>query len=292
MQHELVSRFTFRAMTTEDIAGGMRLCRESGWNQMEEDWRVFLDSPDGGGFLAEKEGRIVGTSAFLRYGGLAWIAMMLVDPAERGAGLGGRLLQDVLDRLKDVPCVGLDATPLGERLYRHFDFVNDLTLVRMKTTLDAARFAVRPGVRKMRAADLSRVMERDREVFGADRARLLGSLLERAPECAWVTENGAAENGGMVSGYAFGRRGRLYHQVGPIVALERGTAQALAEGCFSQLDGRLCAIDVPRLDSEWLAWLGSAGFVEERPFVRMFRRGHRHPGDPTRQYAITGPEFA
>jgi serine/threonine protein kinase len=70
------------------------------------------------------------------------------------------------------------------------------------------------------------------------------------------------------------------------------TAQALAEGCFSQLDGKLCAIDVPRLDSEWLAWLGSAGFVEERPFVRMLRRGHTHPGSPARQYAITGPEFA
>ena len=283
----LASRFTFRAMTADDIASGMRLCRESGWNQMEDDWRVFLDSPGGGGFLAEKDGRVVGTSAFLRYDGLSWVAMMLVDPAERGAGLGAHLLQDVLARLKDAPCVGLDASPLGERLYRHFDFVNDLALVRMKTTLDAARFAARSEVHPMRAADLSRVMERDREVFGADRASLLGSLLERAPECAWVTEGGA-----KVSGYAFGRRGRLYHQVGPIVALESATAQALAEACFSQLDGKLCAIDVPRLDGEWLAWLGSAGFVEERPFVRMFRRGHRHPGVPTRQYAITGPEFA
>jgi len=48
----------------------------------------------------------------------------------------------------------------------------------------------------------------------------------------------------------------------------------------------------PQFDREWLAWLASVGFVEERPFVRMFRRHDRHPGEPARQYAITGPEFA
>jgi hypothetical protein len=51
-------------------------------------------------------------------------------------------------------------------------------------------------------------------------------------------------------------------------------------------------MDVPLLDGEWLAWLKSAGFEEERRFVRMFLRGHTHPGTPSRQYAICGPEFA
>jgi hypothetical protein len=162
MQHELASRFTFRAMTTEDISGGMRLCRESGWNQMEADWRVFLDSPDGGGFLAEKEGRIVGTSAFLRYGGLAWIAMMLVDPAERGAGLGGR--EAAVRARQAERCPVCRPGCVGRRLYRHFDFVNDLALVRMKTTLDAAVSRCAGGT-KIRGCGCQ-VMERDREVFG------------------------------------------------------------------------------------------------------------------------------
>jgi hypothetical protein len=50
-------------------------------------------------------------------------------------------------------------------------------------------------------------------------------------------------------------------------------------------------MDVPLVDAEWLDFLQSAGFVEERRFVRMFLRGHVHPGIPTRQYAIGGPEF-
>jgi hypothetical protein len=76
-----------------------------------------------------------------------------------------------------------------------------------------------------------------------------------------------------------------------VVAEDSGTARALVAFCLSELDGKRVAIDAPRLDFEWLAWLGSNGFVEERPFVRMFRQSHAHPGVPARQYAIAGPEF-
>jgi predicted N-acetyltransferase YhbS len=276
-----------RAMAAEDMAAGMRLCRASNWNQLEDDWRVFLSSTGGGGFLACKEGRVVGTVAFLRYDGFAWIAMMLVDPQERGAGIGARLMEEALSVLHDVDCIGLDATPMGEPLYRHFGFVNEYALVRMQASVEAAVLeASVPGVRRLRREDLSDVLRRDREVFGAGRGELLASLLERAPECAWIAKDGAA-----VRGYTFGRPGWLYHQLGPVVAEDSGTARALVARSFSELDGRLFAIDAPRLDGEWLAWLGSIGFVEERPFVRMFRHSHAHPGRIARQYAIAGPEF-
>ena len=135
----------------------------------------------------------------------------------------------------------------------------------------------------MAASDLPAIHRMDREVFGADRRRLLASLLARAPECAWIADG---------CGYCFGRPGHLYYQLGPIVALDPDTARDLAVQCLSRLDGRPFAIDVPLLDAAWLDWLKSAGFVEERPFKRMFLRGHVHPGIPARQYAICGPEFA
>jgi GNAT superfamily N-acetyltransferase len=290
-------------MAAEDIAAGMRLCRASNWNQLEDDWRVFLNTSGSGGFLAGKAGnegedrRVVGTVTFLRYDSFAWIAMMLVDPQERGAGIGARLMAEALSALKDVDCVGLDATPMGEPLYRRFGFLNDFALVRTKAVVDAATVELaRPQspstvVREMRREDLSDVLRRDREVFGADRGELLASLLARAPECAWIAKDGAA-----VCGYTFGRPGWLYHQVGPVVAEDSATARALVARCLSELNGKRVAIDAPRLDGEWLNWLESIGFVVERPFVRMFRYSnaphpHAHPGVPARQYAIAGPEF-
>ena len=274
-------------MAEEDIPAGMRLCRAAAWNQLEEDWRVFLHSPGSGAFLAEKEDRVLGTVAFMRYDFLAWIAMMLVDPQERGAGIGAQLMEQALSVASDAACVGLDATPLGEPLYIRYGFVNEYRMVRVKSAIEAARFEMPPGhARRMTLEDLSDVLPCDREVFGADRGPLLAAFFHRAPECAWIVKDAA------VRGYSFGRPGRLYHQLGPVVAEDRATACALVAHCFSQLDGKLFAIDAPRLDGEWIAWLESVGFAEERPFVRMLRNGHAHPGVPARQYAITGPEFA
>jgi len=95
-----------------------------------------------------------------------------------------------------------------------------------------------------------------------------------------------------VKGYTFGRPGYRDHQLGPVVAADAATARDMVIRCLSPLGGRVFAIDVPLLDGEWLDFLKSAGFVEERRFVRMFLRGHVHPGIPARQYAICGPEFA
>jgi GNAT superfamily N-acetyltransferase len=272
-----------RRMDSADIAGGLRLCRASGWNQLEEDWRGVIDSP-GGAWLAEKDGRVVGTAALMRYDSLAWVAMMLVDPGERRAGLGARLLEAALAAAEDAGCVGLDATPAGEPLYHKYGFETSYSLERLKAAVDGARFAGSPGVaRPMTVGDIPAVCRMDREVFGADRGSLLASLFRRAPECAWIVEG---------RGYCFGRPGFLYAQLGPVVANDPATARDLTASCLARMGGGVVVMDVPLFDKGWLAWLESSGFVEERPFARMFLRGHQHPGVPPRQYAICGPEFA
>jgi GNAT superfamily N-acetyltransferase len=277
-----------RAMSVEDISVGMRLSTSAGWNQVDADWRFFLESPGSGGILAIRDARPVGTVAFVRYDRLAWIAMMLVDPAERRAGIGAHLMEQALRALGDAECVGLDATPLGEPLYRHYGLTNHYTLVRTKATVSSARFAPFAGdAHPMQPRDLADVFAYDCQVFGADRSALLAALWARAPECAWIVRGADS-----LRGYSFGRNGRLFHQLGPVVADDQDTARQLTAACFSGLDGRLFAIDAPSFDAEWLGWLQSTGFAAERPFVRMFLAGHTHPGLPARQYAITGPEFA
>jgi GNAT superfamily N-acetyltransferase len=277
-----------RAMTVEDIPAGLRLCRAAEWNQLDADWRVFLSLAGAGAFLVERGERVLGTVAFLRYGSFGWIAMMLVDPEERRAGIGTQLMQAVMSELSDARCVALDATPLGEPLYRRFGLTAGYDLVRTKAKIDATRFRTASRrVRRMTGDDLADVLACDRKAFGADRGQLLSSLFDRAPECAWIVREGLS-----VDGYTFGRPGRLYSQLGPIVAGDRDIARELVAQCLAEFDGELFAIDAPRLDAEWLAWLRSAGFEEERPFVRMFRAGDTQPGVPELQYAIAGPEFA
>jgi len=277
-----------RPMSLNETDAGLRLCRLSSWNQLEDDWRIFLDTPGGGGRLAEKGGAVVGSVAFLRYGAsFSWLSMMLVDPEERRAGIGSQLMESALDALADESCVRLDATAVGEPMYRSYGFRPEYGLARAVATVrpvscDEPMACVAP----MGPSDFADVFASDRRIFGADRSALLASFYRRAPELAFV-----AQNGGDVLGYCFGRPGYLYQQLGPIVAESAGIAESLAECCLSRQEGKRIAIDAPEFAAEWMRWLESNGFRIERRFLRMRRGENASPGIPGRQFAIAGPEF-
>jgi GNAT superfamily N-acetyltransferase len=279
---------TIHPMHMGDIPAGLHLCRLSRWNQLEEDWRAFLDSPDGGGWLAEHEGTAVGTVTFLRYGRrFSWLSMMLVHPDARRAGIGTRLVDAALDALPGGTCVRLDATPLGEPFYRRFGFSGEYELVRAKVAVPSGRFGPVPeNVRPMGTGDFAEVFTRDCQVFGADRSVLLASFYRRAPDLAWTVHRGET-----LLGYCFGRPGYLYRQLGPVVAESAAAARDLVFRCLAGQPGEDLALDVPRSARGWIAWLESVGFIIERPFLRMCRGQTRCPGLAGRQFAIAGPEF-
>jgi GNAT superfamily N-acetyltransferase len=281
------SELLLRNMTVDDIPTGLRLCRASGWNQLESDWRVFLNWNPSACRVAERDGNVVGTIAALRYGDcFSWLSMVLVEPTERGAGIGTRLLQEGLALLRE-DCVRLDATPLGRPLYARYGFVDEYPLSRMTATVHAADFAPVPSdARPMREEDFAQVLRFDRFVFGADRSRLLRTLFQLAPRYAWI-----AEKAGNIHGYSFGRPGFLYDQLGPVIAQDAQTARNLVTANLSSQNGTTVAIDVPASNSAWLSWLGERGFSPARSFVRMRLRDNKHPGSLSQIYGITGPEF-
>ncbi|MGH9754751.1 MAG: GNAT family N-acetyltransferase [Blastocatellia bacterium] len=93
-------------MTPADIAAGLALTRAARWNQTERDWEMFLRLSPEGCRVAVMDERVVGTVATARYEDrFAWIGMVLVDPAERGHGIGSRLMAEALDLLKDMPSI-------------------------------------------------------------------------------------------------------------------------------------------------------------------------------------------
>jgi GNAT superfamily N-acetyltransferase len=270
-----------RVMATADTAAGLELCRLSRWNQLAEDWRRFLDSPDGGARLAERDGVVAGTVAWLRYGaGFTWLSMMLVHPEARRGGIGTRLMEAAIEALAAEACIRLDATPAGEPLYRRFGFEGEYELVRARAS--RRQCSATGAARPMEPHDFHAVFARDREIFGADRSALLASFYDRAPEMARILRRGDT-----LAGYCFGRPGHLYRQVGPVVADDEAAAQDLVASC----PGEELAIDVPRSVPAWTARLESDGFTIERPFLRMGRGTSPSPGIPALQFAIAGPEF-
>src|SRR5436309_8833391 len=134
----------FRDMTPEDVPAGLRLCRLARWNQRAEDWLALLAN----GFfrVVVRDDTIVGSGGAVVYGRrLAWVAMILVDPAARRQGIATRLMQDVLARLGAVEVVGLEATPHGAAVYGGLGFTDPGGFARMGRPADAEAGRSEPG---------------------------------------------------------------------------------------------------------------------------------------------------
>jgi GNAT superfamily N-acetyltransferase len=308
---------TVRRLTHDDVEDALALSSAAGWNQRADDWRILIDV-SAGSFAALSANRIVGTAVGIDYGRFSWIAMMLVDSAHRGRGLGRRLLEAALDAVPADRPVRLDATPLGRPLYEAYGFDEETTITRY--VADPARRAspapdrVNAGAtreaplvtRPLTGADLPLVAEQDHEVFGGDRRTVLAWALDVAPAYAHAVEPPGAS---ARMQYCLGRKGRLFDQIGPVVAEGDDVARMLVSASLGAARGRGLAMDVFDQRAGFAAWLRTCGFTAQRPLFRM-RRTPRSAGtqsraeDPAhertrdthfqelREFTILGPEFA
>src|SRR5256885_40999 len=99
----------------------MELKQQAGWNQTEADWARLLALAPDGCFGYECDGVLASTTTAICYGhDLAWLGMVLTDTAFRKRGFAGRLVEHALTFLdtRGIACVKLDATNMGEPVYR------------------------------------------------------------------------------------------------------------------------------------------------------------------------------
>ncbi|HXK61608.1 MAG TPA: GNAT family N-acetyltransferase [Acidobacteriota bacterium] len=277
----------YRSMTFSDIDGGLRLTRAAHWNQLRRDWEMFLGQSPDGCRVAVRNGIVIGTSATIRYQDcFSWIGMVLVDPEERGRGVGTELMRQALQVLADQRCVRLDATPAGEPLYRKLGFEEECRLSRMQAVISGPVPEGRTTVRPVEENDFQSIALFDRKTFGADRCFLLRWMWAGAPEYAWI----AADASG-IQGYIFGRHGYNFEHLGPIAASSVEVARDLVSACLPRLVGKPVIVDATGYVPDWREWLSSVGFQEQRPFIRMYRGEEPLIAEASRQFAVLGPEF-
>jgi len=274
-----------RDMGPEDITDGLRLCRAAGWNQTARDWEALL--AHGLFRVAVRGGQVVGTGGAVIYErSLAWVAMVLVDPAERRQGIGTHLVEDVVSWLGSVGVVGLDATPAGAQVYAQLGFTDRGGFARMERASGTESSAALPaGLLPLTEADLADVGHKDLAVFGADRTSLLRWALEQASAYAW-----RAGGSSGLEGYVFGRHGHRTEHIGPLVAEDEDTASGLLAAVLSASPASAFTVDVPE-NASWLERLRGLGFQGQRAFRRMILGDAPLPGDAGPRFALFGPEL-
>lgn len=267
---------TLRELRHSDVADGLALSREAGWNQTADDWSMLIRL--GRGFAMEADDQLVATGLALPYPtGFGWIGMILVHGPYRRRGLATRLMERTIATLREAGLVAmLDATPAGEQVYARMGFRPVERLTRWRGAAAGPSHAA-PAIGGLapEAAAL------DRAAFGADRSAILADLLDR-PGSACI----AAPGGDFV----LVRAGRTASNVGPLVARDTGEALVLLDDALARVSGP-AVIDVPDRELEVAAALSSRGFEPERPYIRMALGRDTGFGEPRLVRAIAGPEL-
>jgi GNAT superfamily N-acetyltransferase len=288
VQVEMGSRMAIlvRTMTPDDLAFGMELKAQAGWNQVEADWRRALDLQPDGCFLAEREDAPVGTVTSCILGPVAWIAMMLVAEKARGQGIGRALMAHALAFLDRAGArsIRLDATPLGQPLYESLGFTADATILRYQGRPAPGARSGAVELPQGEPTDLDAVATIDRLATGTDRRRLIECLVTNSPDSFRIVAHG-----GSIAGYGLARPGSRAIQVGPCIASETA-GPFLLGAAFHHHAGQAIIVDVPEAHRPAQALADAAGLTVARSFTRMTR------GDPVAErlgsiWASSGPEM-
>ena len=274
-----------RLLTEPDLSRAMQLKEAAGWNQTVADWRRLLRHDPAGCFGAVVDGQVVATTTTTVYGAdLAWIGMVLVAPAYRRRGLATWLVGHALAHLDTagVRTVKLDATPEGQLVYERLGFETELRIERWEA--DSARPLNVPAD-LVDATGVCDLREYDRVSFGADRSKLLGSLVADAlcTPVARLTEPGQPR------GYALARAGSRKDYLGPVVAEDEVTAAGLLDALIVQCPSDIY-LDVNTTFNGGADLLALRGFNKHRDLIRMRRGVRSAAGTSARIFAIAGPE--
>lgn len=275
-------------LAASELPDAEALVAEAGWNQVAADWRVFLEF--GTVYAVRAEGRVVATAATLPYGGrCAWISMVLVAGDHRRKGLATRLLRRCID---DVLAAGLvpvlDATPAGRTVYQPLGFQEAWSFQRLAAQAPRADgFEIPADITIHHANDESwpDLKAYDAVAFGADRgaiiARMSGRL--RGMDLFAIRHDRCA-------GMLLGRDGRVASHLGPLIAEDDATAQALLTHALRIVPGPVF-VDLADSRAAVRQWLEGSGFTPQRPFMRMPYGRSKSFDDGQRTYAVIGPEF-
>jgi ribosomal protein S18 acetylase RimI-like enzyme len=278
-----IKAWQFSRLSEDQVEDCVALSTEAGWNQTSADWALF---PRQGTVFGLRSGRagIVATGAVLPYGGdFAWISMVLVTRSRRRQRIGTSILEACCAELARRTLVAvLDATPVGERIYRPLGFEGMFNLSRWQGISGPRKKTRAVAIRSMAAPDLAAVTATDAAAFGADRRFLLQSLFDRLPQLAFIAKDNA--------GFVLARPGRVATQIGPLVAANEDVAAALLDAALGCVSG---PVFLDLIDGREIltARLRQRGFTVQRPFLRMGLKRGIPFGDTTRLFVVAGPEF-
>jgi GNAT superfamily N-acetyltransferase len=181
-----------RRLTPDDVLDAARLTSVAfGGGPRESRIRRYLGLEPEGWFTVDHGGALLAVGGVVRFGPLAWLGLMAVEPGRQREGLGRTIAEAAIGwaRSQGSATVLLIATPAGIPLYRRLGFVDDGESSELAGVPDTPRPSGPCTVRPWNAVDTEEVARFDAPAFGADRGRLLAAYAREFAGSAWVARD-------------------------------------------------------------------------------------------------------
>jgi GNAT superfamily N-acetyltransferase len=259
-----MSDFRIRLMRPDEISTAVDWAAAEGWNPGLADAACFAGADPRGFLIGEFDRVPAATISCVNYGAsFSFLGFYLVRPDLRGRGYGLRMWRQAIGRAGGR-VIGLDGVVAQQQNYRKSGF--ELAYANIRFGGDVTAPDKSPAdIVELSDIPLAVVEACDATVFPAPRPAFLR---------AWINTPGhvgcARVRDGRLAGFGVIRPCRQGYKIGPLVADDRATAEAILSTLVAKVDGGQIFLDVPGINRDAIALAEDLGLAPVFETARMY----------------------
>ena len=270
--------FRIRAMRPDEISIAIDWAATEGWNPGHADALCFACVDPNGFLIGELNGVPAATISCVNYDArFAFLGFYIVRPDLRGRGYGLRIWNAAIAHAADRT-IGLDGVVAQQENYRKSGFRLAHSNIRYGGVAGLSAPSD-PGTTALADVALASVLVDDSTVFPARRSAFLQ---------AWISAPGhvgrALVRDGRLCGWGVIRPCRVGWKIGPLVADDRASAEAVFAALVGTAGRAEVFLDVPSINREAVALARDHGLAPVFETARMYTG----PIDPVRLERVFG----
>jgi len=259
-----MNSLTIRTMRTDEIPLVLNWAAAEGWNPGLADDACFATVDPRGFLIGELDGAPAATVSCVNYDeNFAFLGFYIVRENLRGCGYGLRIWNAAIAHAGSR-VIGLDGVVAQQDNYKKSGFQLAYANVRYGGTVTAPNLP-QAGIVALGEVPFALVEAYDSTVFPAPRPAFLR---------AWISAPGhvgcALLRDGALAGWGVIRPCRRGRKIGPLVADDRATAEAVLSALLARAGGGEIFLDVPAINRDAIALAESLGLAPVFETARMY----------------------
>lgn len=247
--------YLYRPMTAADVDAAHALSVLLKWPHRREDWAMLQRVSQG--FVAEDQGRLIGTAFACHQGAFSTIGLVIVSDDYQGQGIGRQLMGHAIEAIAPRTAM-LNATVAGTPLYASMGFIEFGRIQQhqgqAQTPPAVAALAAGEQYRALGEADHARVLELANAGSGLDRQAVLSDVLPDVEHAAGIERDGQLQAFALLRPFG---RGLC---IGPVIAQNAEQAKYLIASLLHRVPYAFVRIDTP-VQTGLVGWLEEAGLA-------------------------------